>query len=121
MRIDKYLWCIRLAKTRSLAAEWIKKESVTINGELCKASRSVKVGDVIGLRRSGIKNEYKVLGIPRSRVGAAKLIDLLIDVTAPEEIEKQDFLKMMQSLNRQKGMGRPTKKERRDIDRFSGG
>ena len=121
LRIDKFLWCVRLAKTRSLASEWIKKDAVSVNGEVCKPSRAVKTGDLIGLRKIGIENSYRIVGIPPSRVSASLVENYLLNETRPEEIEKAEFLQMMRSIQRQRGTGRPTKKERRDIDRLQQG
>jgi ribosome-associated heat shock protein Hsp15 len=121
MRIDKYLWCIRKYKTRTLASEEVKKERVLLNDELVKASREVKEGDVLTLKKEGINFTYKVLDFPKSRVGA-KLVDQYVkDITAASELEKQRFIGMMKKLNRRKGTGRPTKKERRDIDNLLDG
>lgn len=121
MRIDKFVWCVRLAKTRSLAAEWIKKEIVLVGGEVCKPSREAKVGEEFSIRKAGVVYSYRILGIPHSRVGAPKVVDYIIDQTQPEEIEKLEFMKMMRSIQRDRGSGRPTKKERRDIDRMQDG
>ncbi len=116
MRIDKYLWCVRKYKTRSLASEEVRKERVLVNGDIVKASRDAKVGDVLTLKREGIAYTYKVLGFPKSRVGAKLVDEYVKDLTAPEELEKLNFINMMKKLDRRKGTGRPTKKERRDLD-----
>lgn len=121
LRIDKFLWCVRLAKTRSLATEWIKKEAVSVNGEICKPSRAVKIGDLIGLRKTGVENSYRILAIPPSRLSASLVENYLLNETRPEEVEKAEFLQLMRSIQRQRGTGRPTKKERRDIDRLQQG
>ncbi len=118
MRIDKYLWCIRKFKTRSLASEMVKKERVSLNGELVKASREVKTGDTIAIKKDGVTYSLEVLAIPTSRVGAKLVENYARETTAAEEIEKLEFIRMMRSMNRKKGSGRPTKKERRDLDDF---
>lgn len=119
MRIDKFIWCVRLAKTRSLASEWTQKELVQLNNEFCKPSRSIKPQDLISLKKPGIWYSYRVLDIPKSRMAAAKVHLFLTDETTPEEREKEEFLRIMKSMQRNKGSGRPTKKDRRDIDRLT--
>ena len=118
MRIDKYLWCVRLYKTRSIASEDVKSGKVLLNQMSVKPSRELKVGDVFTVQYHGFSKSYKVIGIPKSRVGAKLLEDLIVDCTPPEEIEKLEFLKLAKNLQRDKGQGRPTKKERRDLDKF---
>jgi len=118
MRIDKFLWSVRKYKTRSLASEALRKDRVTINGDRVKASREVRPDDKISFRKDSIIFSIKVLDIPKSRVGAKLVPDYIIDVTSPEELEKQNFLGMMHKLNRAKGTGRPTKKDRRDLNDF---
>lgn len=118
MRIDKYLWCVRKFKTRSLASDAIKKNRVYINDELVKASREVKVGDKLSFRKDGVLYSIEVLDIPKSRVGAKLVPDLIRDITPQDELEKASFIQMMHKLSRPRGTGRPTKKERRDLDDF---
>lgn len=118
MRVDKFLWSVRKYKTRSLATKEIRKDKVAVNGEEVKPSREVKVGDAITYRKEGIEYSLKVLDLPKSRVGAKLVPDFITETTSSEELEKRDFMRMMQSLNRRKGTGRPTKKDRRDLDDF---
>ncbi len=118
MRIDKFLWTVRKYKTRSLATAEIRKDKVRINDELCKPSREVSVGDLVSYRKEGISFRLKVKDIPRSRVGAKLVENYIEETTSAEEIEKLEFLKMMRNFNRKKGDGRPTKKDRRDLDDF---
>jgi len=118
LRIDKFLWCIRLFKTRSLAAEALGAGLVKINQVDAKASRVVKVGDSIELRREGIRWTYEVLKLPVSRVSASLVPTLVADATEAAEREKHAMVQMMQKFQRSKGTGRPTKKERRDIERI---
>lgn len=118
MRLDKFLWCVRKYKTRSLATDQVRKDKVTINGEDAKPSREVKPGDEIEYRKEGISYRLEVKGIPKSRVGAKLVEDFIVETTPDEELEKRDFMRMMQGFNRQKGTGRPTKKDRRDLDDF---
>ena len=118
MRIDKFLWSIRFYKTRNIAAEEIKKNRVSINANPVKSSKEVKEGDVIKIRRNQIDYKIKVLQIPKSRIGA-KLVPLHItDLTEKEQYEILKIRRMSQDYYRQKGEGRPTKKDRRDMDDF---
>lgn len=119
MRVDKFLWCVRKFKTRGLSSESIKKERVTINDEIVKSSRLIKIKDQVEIHRDGIKFRYLVLDIPKSRLGAKLVDDFVKDITTQEQIEKAEFISMMKSFNRKKGEGRPTKKDRRELDRFS--
>lgn len=118
MRIDKFLWCVRKYKTRSLSADEIRKDKVKVNGEVVKASREIKTGDEIEYRKDGILYSLKVKDIPKSRLGAKLVDDYIVDTTASAEIEKKEFIQLMRKMDRRKGTGRPTKKERRDLDDF---
>ncbi|QLE00364.1 RNA-binding S4 domain-containing protein [Galbibacter sp. BG1] len=118
MRIDKYLWCIRYYKTRNMATEACKKGHVKINDQKVKPSRDVFPADKIELRKNQINYQIKVLDIPESRVGA-KLVDIYRKDTTPEEaFDHVDLLKYSKDYYRKKGTGRPTKKDRRDIDDY---
>ncbi len=118
MRIDKYLWCIRLFKTRSIATEACKKGHVKIDGTNLKPSKEIFGNEEIVVRKNQINYKIKVLDIPPNRVGA-KLVDLYRkDLTPKEEFEKTELLKYSKDYYRKKGTGRPTKKDRRDIDDY---
>ena len=118
MRIDKYLWCIRLFKTRNIATTACKKGQVKIEDNNLKPSREVFGGEIITIRKNQINYKIKVLDIPENRVGA-KLVDLYRkDLTPKEEFEKTDLLKFAKDYYRKKGTGRPTKKDRRDIEDY---
>lgn len=118
MRIDKFLWSIRFYKTRNIAAEEIKKNRVYIGENTVKSSKEVKEGDVIKIRKNQIDYKIKVLQIPKSRIGA-KLVALHVaDMTEKEQYELLKLRKMSQDYYRTKGEGRPTKKDRRDMDDF---
>ncbi|MCS4305572.1 RNA-binding S4 domain-containing protein [Chryseobacterium sp. BIGb0232] len=120
MRIDKFLWSIRFYKTRSIATEEIKKNRVSIGTSAVKSSKEVKEGDIIKIRKNQIDYKIKVLQIPKSRMGA-KLVPLHIqDVTDKEQYELLKLRKMTQDYYRNKGEGRPTKKDRRDMDDYVG-
>ena len=118
MRIDKYLWCIRYCKTRSIATNACKKGQVKVNGQVVKPSREVYPTDKIEFRKNQINYQIVVNDLPESRVGA-KLVDIYrTDVTPKEAFEAQELLKYSKDYYRKKGTGRPTKKDRRDIDDF---
>ena len=118
MRIDKFLWCVRYYKTRTIATEACKKGHVKINGQAVKPSREVYASDKIEMRKNQINYQLIVNDIPPSRVGA-KLVDIYIkDSTPKEAFEAQELLKLSKDYYRKKGVGRPSKKDRRDIDDF---
>lgn len=118
MRVDKFLWSIRFYKTRSIATEKIKKDRVSIGGQVVKASREIKEGDVITIRKNQINYTIKVLQIPKSRIGAKLVPFHIVDMTEKEQYELLKMRMLSQDYYRQKGEGRPTKKDRRDMDDF---
>ncbi|MFN4764416.1 RNA-binding S4 domain-containing protein [Gillisia sp. Q332] len=116
MRVDKFLWCVRYFKTRSLATEACRQGKVKIGGANVKASREVYISDKIRVRKNQIDYEIEVLDLPTSRVGA-KIAGLYVnDITPKEAFNKMELLKYSRDYYRKKGSGRPTKKDRRDID-----
>ena len=118
MRIDKFLWSVRYFKTRNIATEACKKGHIKINGQAVKPSREVYVTDKIVVRKDQINYEFTVLDIPPSRVGA-KLVDIYrVDTTPKEAFAQNELLKYSKEYYRKKGTGRPTKKDRRDIDDY---
>jgi ribosome-associated heat shock protein Hsp15 len=118
MRIDKFLWSIRFYKTRTIATEEIKKNRVAIGDSVVKSSKEVKEGDVIKIRKNQIDYKIKVIQIPKSRMGA-KLVPLHVkDVTDKEQYELLKMRKMSQDYYRTRGEGRPTKKDRREMDDY---
>ena len=118
MRIDKYLWCIRVFKTRSIATAACKKGQVKIDAKSVKPSRDVFGGELIVVRKNQINYQIKALNLPESRVGAKLVDQYKKDVTPKEEFEKTELLKFAKDYYRKKGIGRPTKKDRRDIDNY---
>ena len=119
MRIDRYLWGIRIFKTRNMATEACKKGQVKIDGTNVKPAKDIFGGETVQVRKNQINHLIEVLDIPESRVGA-KLVDLYRkDKTPKEEFEKLDLLKYSKDYYRKKGTGRPTKKDRRDIDEYN--
>ena len=118
MRIDKYLWSVRYFKTRNLATEACKKGHVKIKGQAVKPSREVYPADQLMVRKEQINYELTVLDVPQSRVGA-KLVDLYRkDTTPTEAFAQNELLRHAKEHYRKKGEGRPTKKDRRDIDGY---
>lgn len=118
VRIDKWLWAVRLFKTRSLASEACKKGRVLIGGQECKPSRSVNIGDVIEVKDPPVTYTYKVLDLAEKRMGAKLVPGYLKDITPDDQKEIQEMLALDRKYKRRKGLGRPTKKERRDIDKL---
>ena len=120
MRIDKFLWSVRFYKTRSIASDEIKKNRVSVGNNTVKSSKEVKEGDLISIRKNQINYQIKVLQVPKSRM-SAKLVPLHIaDRTEKEQYEILKLRKLNQEHYRNKGEGRPTKKDRREIDDFVG-
>ncbi len=115
-RIDKFLWSVRLFKTRTQAAEACKKGRVLVGGALVKASRVIKAGDTIQIKRPPVTYAFRVLDIPSSRLGAKLVENYLQNVTSADQIALLEVIKVDRQNQRAKGLGRPTKKERRDID-----
>ena len=121
MRIDKYLWTIRYFKTRNLATVACKKGQIKINTSAIKPSKEVFIGEKISVRKNQINYELEVLDIPPNRVGA-KLVDLYRkDITPKEAFENQEIGKASSAYYRKKGTGRPTKKDRRNIEDYTDG
>ena len=118
MRIDKFLWCVRYYKTRNMVTEACKKNQITVNGLVAKPSKEVFPTDKITFRKDQITQIITVLDIPESRVGA-KLVDIYRrNDTPPEVYQHLELLKLSKEHYRKTGTGRPTKKDRRDIDEF---
>lgn len=118
MRVDKYLWCVRYFKTRNIASTACRKGHVRVNGQSVKPSREVYPMDKIVLRKNQIDYQLTVMDIPESRVGA-KLVDIYRKDTTPKEaFEHSELLQYSKDYYRKKGAGRPTKKDRRDIDDY---
>ncbi len=118
MRVDKYLWCTRYAKSRNIATEACKKGHVRVNEQVVKSSREVYPGDVVVYRKSQVNYLFEVLDIPPARV-AAKIVDQFRkDLTPPEEFSRGEFTALAKAYYREKGTGRPTKKDRRELDDY---
>lgn len=117
VRLDKWLWAVRIYKTRNLAAEACKKGRIIINGMEAKPSRDIRTGDVIFIRKLPVVYTLRVKMLTDNRLSASKVADFAEDLTSPEELEKLR-LKDAVFMKRDRGEGRPTKKERRLLDRI---
>lgn len=119
-RIDKWLWAMRLYRTRSLATDSCRAGSVTVNGRAAKPARDVRPGEIVVVRQGLIRRTLKVLAVPPGRVGAKLVAQYCEDQTPAAEFAKVREQKVQQFLARAKGSGRPTKRDRRLIDRLLG-
>ena len=117
-RIDKWMWATRIFKTRTIAAEACKKGRITMGGMPVKTSRVVKPDDIIEIRVPPIIRSFKVLALADNRMGAKLVAGFIEDVTPPDVLEVLELSKLAQADGRRKGLGRPTKKERREMDEF---
>ena len=118
-RLDKWLWAARIYKTRTLAADACKNGRITINGSQAKPARMVKVGDQVGVKKAPVTYTFRVLQTIEKRVGAKLLPEILENVTPPEQYELLEMSKISGFVNRARGTGRPTKKDRRALDEFN--
>lgn len=119
VRVDKWLWATRVYKTRSIATDACKKGRVTIAGVTVKPSHAVKIGDVIVVRKPPISYSFEVVGLIENRVGAKLVPDYLKNVTPKEQYDLLEMTRISGFVNRQKGLGRPTKKEGRELAKFT--
>lgn len=117
-RIDKWLWAARIYKTRTIAAEACKKGQVSIGGSNIKASRMVKAGDIINVRKPPITYSFRILQPIERRIGAKLVPEVLENVTPPEQYELLEMARISGFVDRARGTGRPTKKDRRSLDEF---
>ncbi len=118
VRIDKWLWAVRLYKTRSLATEACKKGRVQIQGTALKPSRVVKTGDIIQIKHPPVVYSFKVLAPAQNRMNARLVPEFMENVTTADQLELIELGKLAAKTARERGTGRPTKKERRDMDDF---
>lgn len=117
-RIDKWLWAARMYKTRSLAVDAIKNGRVTIGGVNVKPSRTIKAGETVDIRKPPVTYSFKVVACIETRVGAKLLPQVYENVTDPKQYEILEMSRISGFVDRQRGTGRPTKKERRALDSF---
>lgn len=119
VRIDKWMWATRIFKTRTIAAEACKKGRVSIQGAYTKASRNIKVGDVINVRKPPITYSFKVIGLTEKRMGAKLVPEFMENVTTADQYEILELSRIGGFINRARGTGRPTKRDGRDLKDFT--
>ncbi len=119
VRIDKWLWAVRIFKTRTVASEACKKGRVLVDKAGVKPSRNIRVGDVIEVRKPPVTFSFKVLALTDKRIGAAKVPEFMENITPPEQYELMELNRISGFVDRQRGSGRPTKKDRRDLEQFT--
>ena len=118
VRIDKWLWAVRLYKTRSLATEACKKGKVLIQNVAVKPSRTVKVGEIVQVRQNPVIYSFKVIALAQNRMNAKLIRGFMENVTTPDQLELIELAKIAAQSGRARGTGRPTKKERRELDEY---
>lgn len=118
VRIDKWMWATRIFKTRTIAAEACKKNRVMIGGVNVKPSRMIKVGDIVQVRKPPVTFSFKVLALTERRMGAKLVPEYLENVTTPDQYEILEMNKISGFVDRARGLGRPTKKDRRELEQF---
>ena len=119
VRVDKWLWATRIFKTRTIATDACKLGRVTIDGVSVKPSRLIKVGDKISVRKPPVTYTFQVLGVLQNRVGAKLVPNYLKNITTSDQLQLLEMVKIDGFVNRQKGLGRPTKKEGREMKEFT--
>ena len=118
VRVDKYLFAMRIYKTRSIAADECKKGRVTMNGAALKPSRTFTIGNRFSVRKGPVTFTYEILRLSENRLGAKLVPEYLRDITPPDQLELLELARLSAQANRDRGTGRPTKKDRRDIEQF---
>lgn len=119
VRVDKWLWATRVFKTRTIATEACKKGRVSIGGMNVKPSRPLKVGEIVDVRKPPVTYSFRVKALAENRMGAKLVPEYLENVTPASQIELLEMVRISGFINRQKGLGRPTKKEGRELSRFT--
>jgi ribosome-associated heat shock protein Hsp15 len=118
VRIDKWMWAVRIFKTRTIALEACKKNRIMVNDVSAKPSRMIKTGDIVQVRKPPVTYSFKVLDLTSNRIGAKLVPQFLENITPPEQYELLELQKISGFVDRVRGTGRPTKKERRELDDF---
>lgn len=118
VRVDKYLFAMRIYKTRSIAADACKNGRVSMNGQQLKPARTFKVGDIFSVRKNPVTFTYKILRLSENRLGAKLVADYMQDITSPDQLEILEMARLAGKQGRDRGTGRPTKKDRREIETF---
>lgn len=119
-RLDKWLWAVRLFKTRALATDACRAGGVTVNDLAAKPARDLRAGELVGVRQGLVHRSLRVVGFPKGRVSAKQVPEYCEDLTPPEEIAKAREQRVQQFLAREKGSGRPTKRDRRAMEKLLG-
>lgn len=119
VRIDKWIWAVRIFKTRTIAADACKKGRVMIGDVIAKPSRMVKVGDVVSVRKPPVTYSFKVLALTENRLGAKLVSEYMENVTPQSQLDLLDVVRISGFIDRRKGLGRPTKREGRELSRFT--
>lgn len=119
VRIDKWIWAVRIFKTRTIAAEACKKGRVMINDVVVKPSRTIKVGDTVKVRKPPITYSFRVLALTENRLGAKLVPDYMENITPKSELDMLDIVRIAGFVDRRKGLGRPTKREGRQLEEFT--
>ncbi|MDR1171624.1 MAG: RNA-binding S4 domain-containing protein [Bacteroidales bacterium] len=119
VRIDKFLWSVRIYKTRTIAAEECEKHRVLVNDAEVKPSRNVRIGDRLMVKKLPIVYTYEVIQLADKRQSASLVKNYIVDTTPHDEMDKAEIARMTTFVRRDRGAGRPTKKERRDIDKLT--
>ena len=119
VRVDKWLWATRIFKTRTIATEACKKGRVSIGGINVKPSRPLKVGEIVDVRKPPVAYSFRVKALAENRMGAKLVPEYLENVTPASQMELLEMVRISGFINRQKGLGRPTKKEGRELSRFT--
>ena len=120
VRIDKWLWAVRVFKTRTIASEACKKGRVLIGNTNVKPSRMIRIGEIVQVKKAPVTYSFKVLDLAQKRMGAKLVPEFMENVTPHEEYEVLELNKLSGFIDRQRGTGRPTKKDRRDLEQFTG-
>lgn len=118
VRVDKYLFAMRLYKTRTIAVDACKKGRITMGGAQLKPSRTFHIGDIFSVRKGPITYTYRIKQLSENRLGAKLVPDYLQDITAPDQLELLELARLAGQTGRDRGTGRPTKKDRREIETF---
>jgi ribosome-associated heat shock protein Hsp15 len=118
LRIDKYIWHVRLSRTRSIAAKLVSTNKIKLNGAECKPARDVSVGDLISIQKNNAVFTYKIKQLTKRRLGAKLVPDHIEDMTPQDEIEKYKTYQLTQRNYRKWEHGKPSKKDRRNMDHF---
>lgn len=119
VRIDKWLWAMRIFKTRTIATEACKKGRVYVGDALAKPSRTIKVGDVMKVRKPPVTYSFRVLALTQNRLGAKLVPDYMENITPKSELDLLEIVKISGFIDRRKGLGRPTKREGRELAEFT--